>query len=1041
MQTQLFTTNILKTVKNIYYYVSYNKENGEEKLMRKESLIDCFNDTVSRSQTGELKGLTEKAVSSACVYKENFSASYIERQNISGDNKSKICVVSGTTFDTAQKYTQFGRTAVLNFANPQYPGGGVSQGAMAQEECLCRSSNLYLCLNSITVFEDFYFYHKKLGHNFFSDRLIYTRDVTVFKDDSEIPELLPNSKRFCVDVITCAAPYIAKRKYTNKAALKELFKSRIKNIFEAALDNGVTVLVLGAFGCGAFGNPPEVVAEAFHEVIDGNGYEDCFNKIVFAIKPDSRNNSNFQAFDNEFSKDKKISFSRELPWLESVRNKCESSIEENFQYFHWKEFNRYYKKQFSILGDSISTLVGYNPKDYRVYYENGACEKSGVKEMRDTWWGKVIDFFGGELLVNNSWSGSRVTKLSYDGNVFPSGCSPERTGGLHINGIMPDVIIVNMGINDWANAVKLYGTNTDGTKDLSDLLSFDSAYITVLSELKRNYPQAEIWCCTLGKSFMSSNPQFVFPPSYGGIPIDKYNEIIRAAARENGCRIIDLALRNAVYDTVDGIHPNAAGMDALATAITEEVLDEDAKTACDETPNGGTEQELNCDGIDEFTEQISMLERFCIYFSNATDDEFKARTFAVITNILSQVPLLFPMEIDAEAFLNGFDPAQLKPGDVITPSDDFRLRIKQLDPIVSNGVPKRVIPMFTSTEHMYKYYSEEISGCRMFPCDYLPTVISVSDYVILNPDDSNALLLPKKILSCLLMPRVIKEKRKTDFDEKNIKQGTVINGKYEILKHIGRGGIFEVYLARDTQLNLQWAVKISHANTLISAESIVNKAEMQRKLNHPMIPKIADAYISGDRAVVIEEYVCGSTLEDIIKEYGAQPADTVIDWVRQICYVIGYLHSLNPIHIYRDIKPANFIIDPSGRIRVIDFGIMRTFKPGRTEDTCSLGTKGYAAPEQFGGRGQTDPRTDIYEIGITMYRLLTGNDVCERNFILKPITLDEPGIAPGLAYIMNKCTRFSPRERYISCEELLNDLSIYNELPPKKGFLSHLFKK
>ncbi len=1009
--------------------------------MGREALIECFNDTVLRSQTGELKTLTEKAVSSACVYRENFSASHSKRENLSEDDKSKICVVSGTTFETAQKYIQFGRTAVLNFANPQYPGGGVSKGAMAQEECLCRSSNLYLCLNSVTVFEDFYFYHKKLGHNFFSDRLIYTRDVTVFKDDSEIPVLLPADKQFSVDIITCSAPYIAKRKYTNKAALKELFKNRIKNIFEAAIDNGAKVLVLGAFGCGAFGNPPEVVAEAFHEVIDCNGYEDCFNKIVFAIKPNDRNNSNFQAFDNEFSKDKKIPVSRELPWLESVRNKCESSIEENFQYFHWKEFNRYYKKQFSVLGDSISTLAGYNPRGYKVFYENDACEKSGVKEMRDTWWGKVIDFFGGELLVNNSWSGSRVTKLSYDGDAFPSGCSPERTGGLHINGIMPDVIIVNMGLNDWANAVKPYGTSTDGTKNLYDLLSFDSAYITVLSELKRNYPQAEIWCCTLGKSFMSSNPQFVFPASYGGISIDKYNEIIREAARENGCKILDLALRNTVYDTVDGTHPNADGMDALATVITEEVLDEDAKTACDETANGEPEQKLNYDNIDEFTNDISMLERFCVYFSNATDDEFKAKTFGMIINLLSHVPLFFPMEIDAEAFLNGIDPARLKSGDVIKPSDGFEYRIMELKPIVSNGVQKRIIPMFTTSEHMDKYFPEGVSRCRMFPCDYLPPVISASDYVVLNPDDSEALILPTKLLSDSLMPIVIKEKREADFDRENIKQGTVIDEKYVILKHIGRGGTFEVYLATDTRLNLQWTVKISRKDAPVSPENIAEQASVQKELNHPLIPKIADIYISDSMAVVVEEYVCGTSLEEIVKEYGAQSADNVVDWMRQICNVIGYLHSLNPIHIYRDVKPSNFILEPSGRIRVVDFGIMRTFKPGRTEDTCSLGTRGYAAPEQFGGRGQTDPRTDIYAMGITMYRLLTGNEVCERNFLLNPITLNEPGVAPGLAYIMNKCTRFSPRERYTSCGELLNDLSIYNELPPKKGLFSHLFGK
>ena len=110
---------------------------------------------------------------------------------------------------------------MLNFANPHYPGGGVHNGAMAQEECLCRSSNLYPCISNKNVFNDYYLYHKDMNHYFFSDRLIYTKSVTVFKDDSDVSQIMPKSEWFNIDVITCAAPYIAKREYTNKTALKE----------------------------------------------------------------------------------------------------------------------------------------------------------------------------------------------------------------------------------------------------------------------------------------------------------------------------------------------------------------------------------------------------------------------------------------------------------------------------------------------------------------------------------------------------------------------------------------------------------------------------------------------------------------------------------------------------------------------------------------------------------------------------------------------------------------------------------------------------
>lgn len=112
--------------------------------MGREALIECFNDTVLRSQTGELKTLTEKAVSSACVYRENFSASHSKRQNLSEDDKSKICVVSGTTFETAQKYIQFGRTAVLNFANPQYPGEAF-QRALWHRKNVCAEAVICTC--------------------------------------------------------------------------------------------------------------------------------------------------------------------------------------------------------------------------------------------------------------------------------------------------------------------------------------------------------------------------------------------------------------------------------------------------------------------------------------------------------------------------------------------------------------------------------------------------------------------------------------------------------------------------------------------------------------------------------------------------------------------------------------------------------------------------------------------------------------------------------------------------------------------------------
>ena len=247
--------------------------------MGKEELVACFQDTLEKSYCDSLRQRTQRSVKSNRVYKEGFVSNAKHRSW-----HTSIDVCAGTTFDIARKYRSSGKIAVLNFANPEHPGGGVQLGAMAQEECLCRSSNLFACINDPNIFEDYYGYHRRLKNRFYSDRLIYTKDVSVFKDDSIVPQMMPKAEWFAVDVITCAAPYLAKRKYTNTAALLALLKKRVKNIFEAARDNSVDCLILGAFGCGAFKNPPLVVAEAFLQTIEEQHYMHDF-KIVFAIKP------------------------------------------------------------------------------------------------------------------------------------------------------------------------------------------------------------------------------------------------------------------------------------------------------------------------------------------------------------------------------------------------------------------------------------------------------------------------------------------------------------------------------------------------------------------------------------------------------------------------------------------------------------------------------------------------------------------------------------------------------------------------------------
>ncbi len=565
--------------------------------MVRNDLVKVFNDTIKRCNETPLSRKTEYAKASSKVYFENFSA---DRRSYRS-NPADVIVEENTSFATALKYKSFGKVAVLNFANPENPGGGVINGAMAQEECLCRCSNLYPCLAEQKIFNDYYGYHRRRRDEFYTDRLIYTKNITVFKDENY--KILPEEKWFDLDIITCAAPYIGKRKYTNRVALLNTFKSRIRNIFEVAIANKVDVIILGAFGCGAFKNPPVIVASAFHEVIDENIFLSIFSGIVFAIKVDNEaENKNLCEFSDEFNDIQLTENCPEyhLPEIELPNGKiipavvigdCKGpsgirmdEVKVNFsngaysaalyesennvmlqrEFMKWQYHNPYFGKQFSILGDSISTLEGYNPKGYKVFYSGENCEKSGVNEIEDTWWGKVINYFGGELLVNNSWSGSRVTKLPGREQLFPSGCSDERTSSLHIGAVKPDVIIVHLGTNDWARGVKLR-SETGNYGDIEE--NFEQAYSMMLDKVRRNYPVAEIWCCTLCETYIAEKTSFKFPHTYAGIHVEAYNEIVRDMARQKHCKLIDLYDYHMPYDSIDGSHPTRKGMSTIATAV------------------------------------------------------------------------------------------------------------------------------------------------------------------------------------------------------------------------------------------------------------------------------------------------------------------------------------------------------------------------------------------------------------------------------------------------------------------------------------------
>lgn len=251
---------------------------------------------------------------------------------------------------------------------------------------------------------------------------------------------------------------------------------------------------------------------------------------------------------------------------------------------------------------------------------------------------------------------------------------------------------------------------------------------------------------------------------------------------------------------------------------------------------------------------------------------------------------------------------------------------------------------------------------------------------------------------------------------------TLFNGKYKTLNLIGSGGMSKVYLAESTSLGTKWAIKAVDKK-LHTEFDLLAEPNILKKLNHPSLPRIIDIEEDENNLYIIEDYIDGVSLDRQLKEKKNFDENTVINWAKQLCNVLIYLHNQkpNPI-IYRDMKPANIIVDNDNNVKLIDFGIAREFKIDNDSDTTYMGTRGYAAPEQYGS-SQSDKRTDIYSLGVTIYHLLTGISPNDPPYELRKLRLVDSNFSEGIEYIVNKCIQNDPINRYQSVEELLYDLN------------------
>lgn len=266
-----------------------------------------------------------------------------------------------------------------------------------------------------------------------------------------------------------------------------------------------------------------------------------------------------------------------------------------------------------------------------------------------------------------------------------------------------------------------------------------------------------------------------------------------------------------------------------------------------------------------------------------------------------------------------------------------------------------------------------------------------------------------------------------DNQDTSLKANFVLQNRYKIAAVLGGGGMGTVYQARDlnfTDVKRLVAIKEMHTLATDSAlrasmlKTFRREANILAALSHPAIVKIYDYFDLNDRAYLVMEYINGSDLELLIGKTKELPVDKIIEWAIDLCDVLDYLHNQKPDPIvFRDMKPSNVMVDSLGRVRLIDFGIAKTFVSGVKH--TMIGTEGYSAPEQY--KGDVTPQSDIYSLGATLHHLLTRKDPRLEppfSFHERPIPDFNPNASPGLIQVIEKALNFKIEERFRSCGEM-----------------------
>ncbi len=264
-----------------------------------------------------------------------------------------------------------------------------------------------------------------------------------------------------------------------------------------------------------------------------------------------------------------------------------------------------------------------------------------------------------------------------------------------------------------------------------------------------------------------------------------------------------------------------------------------------------------------------------------------------------------------------------------------------------------------------------------------------------------------------------------------LEAGTLLNGRYQIVKRVGGGGMGNVYMARDKRLaDALRAVKemvemfSDESQRKKAVEDFERESQLLANLEHPSIPTIYDYFVADGRYYLVMKFIGGGDLAGRLRASPTGYIDerTVTEWAIQICDVLHFIHSQRPPIIYRDLKPANLMIDDkTNRVMLVDFGIARFVAPTQ-KGVTAIGTMGYAPPELFSGK--VEPRSDIYSLGATIFHLLTGSDPQDNPLLIfdfnkypRPRQINS-AISSRMEEIICKAVEHKPEKRFASALDM-----------------------